>query len=189
MGESSERYWQATDYVLELARDLIVDGAHVPTDHVDRLLDFESEFLNRVATNIGAAQLLLLADAVPIDLSNRYVMSVLLPPLYPLPAVELEQMAWAEEFSGQVWRAVNGDKSTDDLRLHLFLETSATHPTAAVVNSAMPVIHTLLHKGVALQRVPGPIDPGDKGDITRPYSRARDAIAATVVRLRAWLDT
>jgi hypothetical protein len=190
MGAPSVQYWQATDYVLELAQDLVVVGEHVSTEHVARLLDFEPMFLNRVVTNIGVGQLLFLAHAAPIDFSSIQVLNVVLMPIYPLPAVELEQVAWPEEFGLQVWRALtHSHKTADDLRTPLFIETQATNPTAAVVNSAMPVIYSFLLKGVALQRVPGPMHPGDKGDITRPYSRSSFVIAETKKHLRLWLSS
>jgi hypothetical protein len=186
----SDRYWRATEHVLDLAQDLIVDGAHVPADHVDRLLDFETMFLNRVATNIGVGQLLFLADAAPIDFHNINVLNAVIMPIYPLPPVEVEGVSWPQEFGLQVWRALtDSDKTTDDLPTHLFIETQATSPTAAVLNSAMPIVYSLLAKGVALQRVPGPMHPDDKGDMTRPYSRSTFVVDETKKHLRLWLSS
>jgi hypothetical protein len=186
---SFEQYWQATDYVFELARDLVLDREDDLTGQVERLLDFNPRFLNRILTNIGVAQSILLAEAVSMDLSNPQVFNVLLPPLNPFSVVEGAGPSPWDEFAKRVWHAVNShDNSTDDLEIHLSFEASFS-PAAVVLNSAMPVIYSLLFKALALQPVPGPIRPADEGNIFRPHTRTSNAIAAIRARLHSWLGT
>ena len=124
VASSSEEYWQATEYVVELARDLVIDE-NVPTDHVDRLLEFEPAFLGRVLANIAAAQMLLISEAASLDLSKEEVLNVLLVPLYPLEVVSTVPAHW-EVFATRVWHVIQRrEKTTMTLR---YIRPSNTRP-------------------------------------------------------------
>lgn len=190
VASSSEEYWQATEYVVELARDLVIDE-NVPTDHVERLLEFEPAFLGRVLANIAAAQMLLISEAASLDLSKEEVLNVLLVPLYPLEVVSTVPAHW-EAFATRVWHVIQRrEKTTDDLEIHPSFEYTAS-PRAMTLNCAMPVIVNLLHKGVALQPRIRPEDRG-KPVASRPVDQrdhrswTSDAVTQLVAYLRSWL--
>lgn len=110
-------------------------------------------------------------------------------PIDAFPVIAGASVAW-DEFARRVWNAIQNHNNTtepDIVPMHASFDYLQPSASAAVLNSAMPVIDNWLKKIIVLQprTRPGetsrPIDPSDGRSTTT------DAMAAVRNRLNSWL--
>ncbi|CPW42293.1 hypothetical protein [Mycobacteroides abscessus] len=184
-GENAVEYKSATDDLLELARALCIDQNAVPTNFVDRMLDYRPGLLKRVADNLVTAEYLVIAERLELSLDQDALPKTLLIPITPfdtVPAVTTDPHEGIKAIYWGVRAFKNGERPIDDAVLSLAMEFEAISPAAPILNGAMPAIVSLLVKCRNLEFVRGG---------TLPHNVAAEfdqTIARVRKRLYDWLQ-
>ncbi len=141
-------YKRATDDLLALAAAITVNQDSIPTQFIDRMLDYRPGLLERVAENVATAEYLVLADALDLNLDKDDLPRTLLVPLTSFDTVPAVVTDADEGIKSVYWgvRAFkNGERPVDDAIISLAVEATFS-PSAPVLNAAMPAIVSLLVK-------------------------------------------
>lgn len=176
-------YWEVTDRIVAVTRNIAIDGSPGGPDQLDQFLDVEPQLLNAALTNLGAAALLVVLDKTGIEPTNTVALNALMLPLNAFEFIPGCGPTFSE-FLVQVFRrVVESHGTTAPQPYHSSFDYLAISPVAQVLHQALPGLVALVQKNAACI----PAQHGQALDPREPTSAFSEALTAIQSRLRTWV--